>query len=293
MGRRKSSSAFSLFSFQDIITSVTAILILIMLLLAIELAQKRERKAATDPRVTRRGMEKVAEELEASVARLREDIAAAQLTQASYRTREQLERDLQQATDRLDQARLQRDDAMQTLRTAERARLAADANLASREADREEVRKLATSVAENRPEADRLEQANAIERERQARRRQEIEDRPKSGTQLVFNRPADSSRRPWLVELSSEGVVGVMLGSNTREVFGPSAVAGGPLDAWIARLQPVGDYCLLLMRPSAEPMLLDDVESKLEKAGIQYGIDFIGEDQMVRDGSSEAAAAYR
>jgi hypothetical protein len=293
VGRKKSSNAFSLFSFQDIITSVTAILILIMLLLAVDLTQKRQSKAAVDPGATRRKLEKCAEELEAAAAQMREQIAAAQRADVIFQTRNQLERQLKQATDRLDQATLQRDDALGTFRAAKRARVDAEATLASRADQRNQVRELTASVAENRCDADRLEKANAIERERQARRKQEIEYRPKSGTQLVFNRPADSSRRPWLVELSSEGVVGLMLGTNTRDVFGPSAVVNGLLDAWIARLHPVGDYCLLLMRPSAEPTLLDDVESKLEKAGIQYGIDFIGEDQVVRDGSAEAAAAGR
>lgn len=293
MARRKSSSAFSLFSFQDIITSVTAILILIMLLLAVELTQKRESKAAVDPGETRRKLEKVAEDLESSAAQMRQEMLVAQSDEASYATREQLEQRLKQATDRLDQARLQRDDALKTQSAAGRARADAEAKLVSRQADREHIQKLATSVAENKSEADRLEKANAAEQERQARRRQEIEDRPKSGTQLVFNRPADTSRRPWLVELSADGVVVVMLGTNVREVLGISAAADGSLDAFVARLQPVGDYCLLLMRPSAESMLLDDVEVRLQKAGIQYGIDFIGEDQAVRDGSAEAAATGR
>lgn len=290
MGRRKPAAAFSLFSFQDIITSVTAILILVMLLLAVELTRKRQGKAAADPGVTRRKLEKVVEELEATAARIREDIAAAHLAEASYQTREQLELQLQQSTDRLDQARLQRDDALKTLRIAERARVEAEAALASRDADRELVQSLTANVAEDRAEADQLERENASERQRQARRRQEVEDRPKSGTQLVFNRPADSSRRPWLVELSSEGVVAVMLGTNNREMFGDPAAADGPLAAWISGLQPAGDYCLLLIRPSAGATLLDDVESKLVRAGVQYGLDFIGEDQVVRDGSAEVTS---
>lgn len=293
MGRRKSSISFSLFSFQDIITSVTAILILIMLLLAVELAQKQEGKAAVDPGVTRRKLEMVIEELEAFAARLRQEIAIAQSAERMYATRDQLEQQLKQALDRLDQARLKRDDALRTLGLAERACADAEKRLASRAADREQILKLAENVAEDESKADRLDKENKAERERQARRRQEIEDRPKSGTQLVFNRPADTSRRPWLVELSSDGVIAVMLGSNTREVLRSPAAANGSLDAWVARLQPAGDYCLLLTRPSAELTLLDDVESRLEKAGIQYGVDFIGEDQVVRDGSAEAAASGR
>lgn len=289
MARRASVSAFSLFSFQDIITSVTAILILIMLLLAVELSQKQQAKTAADPGATRRKLVRIAEDLETSVSRLRKAVAAAQFEQSTARPRDQLESELQQVIERLDQARVQRDDAMNTLQIAERARGESEAKLAARDDQREQLAALAVSASRDQAEADRLEEQSAKEKDRQSRRRQEVEKRSKSGTQLVFNRPAASSSRPWLVELSSDGVVAVMLGTNTREVLGDPQPSGR-LDAWVARLQPAGDYCLVLTRPSAPATLLDEVEAKLAAAGIDYGIDFIGEDQVVWDGSVDAAA---
>lgn len=286
MGRKTSGSAFSLFSFQDIITSVTAILILIMLLLALELTRQRSTAAAGDPGATQKRLERIAADLEASVARLQDAVAAAREAEWDRRPREEWEQLARQATERLDVARLRRDDADSTLRAAERVRVEAESRLAAREADRNLLEKLQRRVAEDQTEADRLEQENDAERDRQAKRRQEIEERPKSGTELVFNRPADASRKPWLVELSSEGVVVVLLGTNSRESLGAALNPGGPFAAWITRLQPAGDYCLLLMRPSASPTLLHDVESALSSESIPYGIDFIGEDQVVMDGSA-------
>ena len=77
MGRKKTSGAFSLFSFQDIITSVTAILILVMLLLTIELITKRRAKSASDPVATRQHLDAVLEELESTVTRMRREAIAA------------------------------------------------------------------------------------------------------------------------------------------------------------------------------------------------------------------------
>lgn len=285
MGRKTSGSAFSLFSFQDIITSVTAILILIMLLLALELARQQATAAAGDPGATRERLERIAADLEANVARLQEDLAAAREAEWDRRPRDEWQHLARQATERLDLARLRRDDAASTLRAAERARLEAESRLAARDDDKKRLETLRGRVAEDQAEADRLERENAAERDRQAKRRQEIEERPKSGTELVFNRPADASRRPWLVELSSDGIVVVLLGTNSRESLGAASTAGGPFTKWLSRLQPLGDYCLLLMRPSASSVLLDDVESQLNAAGVAYGIDFIGEDQVVLDGS--------
>jgi len=48
MGRKKGGSPFSLFSFQDIITCVSGIIILITLILAVELTQRKQAKPAVE-----------------------------------------------------------------------------------------------------------------------------------------------------------------------------------------------------------------------------------------------------
>jgi hypothetical protein len=286
MGRRSAVTTVSLFSFQDIITSTTAILILIMLLLALQLSQRQQAAAVSDLGATVRTLDKMAEEQAAIVAHLRKQLAAAQAAAGERRPREEYEQAARDATARLDRVRLEREDAEQLARLAERRRLESEARLAAREADRELVDKSARQLAEDSVTADRLDRENAAEKQRQAKRRQEMDERPSSGTELVFNRPQDSAQRPWLVELSGNGVVVVQLGTNAPEPLGASWAAGSPLAAWCERLHPAGDYCLLLMRPSAAPEFLDAVETRLKEAGISYGIDFIGENQTVRDGTS-------
>jgi len=286
MGRRRASATISLFSFQDIITSTTAILILIMLLLALQLSQRQQTAAASDLGATIRTLERMAEEQAAIAAQLRKQLAAAQAAAGQRRPREEYEQAALDATARLDRARLEREEAEQLARLAERLQLESEARLAAREADRELLDKCARQLAEDSAAADRLDQENAAEKQRQAKRRQEMDERPSSGTELVFNRPQDSAQRPWLVELSGDGVVVVLLGTNSPERLGASWAAGSALAAWCDRLQPGGDYCLVLMRPSAAPEFVDAVEARFKDAGISYGIDFIGENQTVRDGTS-------
>lgn len=289
MGRRRASATISLFSFQDIITSTTAILILIMLLLALQLSQRQQTAAASDLGATIRKLERMAEEQAAIAAQLRRQLAAAQAASGERRPREEYEQAARDAMARLDRVRLEREDAEKLERVAERRRLESEARLAAREADRELLDKSAHQLAEDSAAAERLHRENAVEKERQAKRRQEMDERPSSGTELVFNRPEDSAQRPWLVELSGDGVVVVLLGTNAPEPLGASWAAGSPLGAWCDRLQPGGDYCLVLMRPSAAPELMDAVEARFKEAGVSYGIDFIGDNQTVRDGTSPSS----
>lgn len=285
MGRRKAVTTISLFSFQDIITATTAILILIMLLLALQLSQRQQSAAVSDLGETIRALERIAEEQAAIVAQLRKQLSAAQVAAGERRPREEYEQAARDATDRLDRARLEREDAEQLARLAERQRLESEARLAAQEGDRELLDKSVRQLVEDSAAADRLDHENSAEKQRQTKRRQEMDERPSSGTELVFNRPQDSAQRPWLVELSGDGVVVVLLGTNASEILGASWAAGSPLAAWCERLEPAGDYCLVLMRPSAAPELLDAVEARFKEAGISYGLDFIGENQTVRDGT--------
>ncbi len=55
--RNRSRAAFSLFSFQDIITAVTAIVILLVLILTLELISRRQQVAAADPAIGREALD--------------------------------------------------------------------------------------------------------------------------------------------------------------------------------------------------------------------------------------------
>lgn len=288
MGRRKPAAAFSLFSFQDIITSVTAILILVMLLLTIELVTRRRQQAATDPAASRRQIAATAGKLEAIVARLRDDVAARKAQRptrsldAAQAERERVQKEREAIQRRLDETHRVREAASKHAAEME-------AEAVERSGDIQSLENLEKQFASDSREAEMLDQANRLEQDRQDKRKREIADTPRSGTELVFNPPADSDRRAWLVELSGDGVAVVLLGGDRTERLGHDTAPGSGFGRWLSELTPDGDYCLLLVRPSTSDDMEEEVQHGLRDAGIRHGIDLIGEDQTVRDGSKAAA----
>ena len=284
MGRRKRAAAFSLFSFQDIITSVTAILILVMLLLSIELVSRRRQQAATDPNTTRRQMAATVARLESLTAGLRDEVTARR-AKRPVRSREAAHRELTRVREEFEATRRRHEETVETQVTVSRLRKDAEAVAAARAGDVEKVAQLERQTEVDRQQADRVEDANRKEKDRQAKRKSEIADMPRSGTELVYNPQADSNRRAWLVELSAAGITAVLLGGDRQEKLGLDVSDTSAAARWINELTPDGDYCLLLLRPSTPSSLEEEVSVRLREKGIRYGVDLIGEDQTVRDGT--------
>ena len=74
--RRTGNAAFSLFAFQDIITSVTGIMILITLILAIELMNRVEGTPQAQTKIQHQNIQKVNEELQKLIAAARANLDA-------------------------------------------------------------------------------------------------------------------------------------------------------------------------------------------------------------------------
>lgn len=287
--RRRSGPAFSLFSFQDIITSVTAILILFVLILALELVTRRYDEAAADSEMSRSALRQSAEALEGVILRLRDLIPADETMPLSPKTQGELERDV----------RILQDQARQAVAAAESARaveqraraLAAEAvvKLQGIQELRGDINRMREDAAVFNDEAAKLALDNANEADRLAQRREELAEQPSRGAELVFNAPVNSERQAWIVEVSSDGFVVVKLGTNERRVLGSDVGPGSEVGDWVAELDPDRDHALILVRPSGIEGNAD-VREMLSDAGVSFGIDFIGEGQVVRDGMGEAAA---
>lgn len=290
MRRRSGATApLSLFSFQDIITSVTAILILIVLILTLEWVARQQQAAASTPELPSRDLRAAVAELEDLVtrltARLPADaglvpaVAAAEVARDLRIVRDQVRR----AVAATESARAIEGRAAELLARARNA-------LAVQEAACGDVEGLAETAVEVEREAEGLAQENRRQRTRLAEKERELAKRPAPGTELVFNAPPDGGRQPWLVEVSAAGCNVVRLGSNTRVDLGTETDAESRLGDWTRSLRPDRDYVLLLVRPSGVKGYAA-ARSLLAERGIGVGVDFVGEDQDVRDGLAEGRAA--
>ena len=309
MGRRSlNGPAISLFSFQDIVTSVTAILILLVLILTLELIANKCREAAADPTQTREGLAAAIAELEAVLDRLQKSTPSkpvrvvGQPVAALEREERVLRDQLAWAEDRRDRAEQVQAAAEEMLESAiaalheqqqaaaEKAEeMAAERNAV--EADHAAAVKAATDLDARSEgmerDAEQMRRANAEKRGRLDDRSREIDDLPKPGTELVFRRPANREQEPWLLEVTNEGFAALRLGSGRVERLRPGCGEGSEFRQWAGRLAANRDYVLILARPSGVESA-QQARAVLEERRIAFGLDFIGEDQSVHDAASEA-----
>lgn len=288
--RNRSQAAFSLFSFQDIITAVTAIVILLVLILTLELITRRQQAAAADPGIGRAALEETIAELESLVGRLAAAAPTTKVLPLAARTRDEVEQDEKiirtqaaRAADRAAATRVEERRARE-LAAAEATRLAA------LRAAQGGVVTTSARAAALEAEAEVLARDNQRQAERLAGKPGDAEAETVPGAEIVFNASGEKDRQAWIVELSATGTAVVKLGTGRRQDLGRGAEPGTPLARWLAGLDRRRDHALLLLRPSGLDEL-DGVWNALADAGIPFGIDLIGEEQVVRDGKGEAKAA--
>lgn len=285
MGRKRRTAAFSLFSFQDIITAVTAILILILLIMTLALIEQKRSASAADGSASRSAIEGLIQDLTQQRNELRETIEAARATKRDQRSREVVEREIVGRQKDLDAIRGKRDDTDRTLRAARRLAGKLEQQVQDRQADFDRLAVVLREIEEMQAQAKEFEESNERERNRQLKQKEQIADRP-IGEVLVFNPGDESALQPWLLNVSSEGIAAIQLGQGRRIPLGADARTLA-FTKWLSERAVATDHCLILVRPSGV-RLLDDIEKKLRDKGLAFGVDLIAEDVAVRDGQAEA-----
>jgi hypothetical protein len=284
MSRRRSRQpSISLFSFQDIVTSVTAILILVVLILTLELIARKHHEAAADAGSSVAAISASIAELEALLdgaveSPIRQSVAAdpaAEMAREARTLEEQVARAHQQLAD--------------ARRIEAEARRLAD--VAATELTREQAQ--SDVVGDEERETERLSQEAAALHAANTASRERV-DAIKSGAiqppaaALVFKRPHDTDRQSWLLEASEDGYSALRLGTGQVARLGPGTGVGSRFVEWVATLNAAEDYVLILARPSGVEQAGAAADT-CEARGIPHGIDFIGEAQAVFDGASPAA----
>ncbi len=257
--RRIGTPVFSLFSFQDIITSVTGIMILITLLMTLELIQRTMQSPQNRTAEVVASLDQQIAETREAIEVLRERIREQQKEQTpdmflSVDTLQDRLNDIEDRTSRADR------DAI---------RLARQRQTTTSELSRQQ-----------QEQSSRTDEARQLaELQKKLKEKQQQLQKLSTGNRVVYNPARGTSKTQWLVELRESEIVAARLGVSQA----PHQFADVPgFRTWLSQLGSAGHYCMVLIRPSAVDRC-EEVLQALDEVRIQYGYDAIDDSTTVID----------
>lgn len=265
MGSRRRSSAppISLFSFQDIITSVSGVLIFLTLIMTLELVQRQQ---DSPPQKTR----EIVEDMSQAIATAEDEIRVLEATFAkqSAETNKRVSQN---------QADLQ----------SRKAEIGAEVRLAGTEVDRlQQELQRARVRAQQAQKVEPHEQQESARIEELAKQTAAIEAKLaelRSKNQLLYATPSGTNKVAWLMEVTGDRLLIARADQPKAEVVIDDASLDDRIERaadWARKLNAKQEYLVLIIKPSGieqHPELLD----ALEETRISIGFDLVEENQTV------------
>ncbi len=263
MGKRRSTSnSVSFFAFQDIITSVVGIFVLITLIMAIELAQSvADASEATSEGVSADLLKSLAS-LEAGIEEMQAEfdgLSSAQNAASGLNrfNREQALKDAQLRLQQIEQrsARVEQDldDAKQSLVEAKKIEAQLLAQGQAADAEREEMKRL----HDKRKEIERYSVVLEI-------------DKP-----LIFRDQTQEGRAVVLVKLDKDILVADSGSATTQRYSGTSRQT--KFSAWLAKTQLSSRQFLVIVKPAGVDDF-EEIKNSLDEARAIWGFDVAEQD---------------
>ena len=281
---RSKGSPISLFSFQDIITSVTAIMILLVLILTLEfISRTKYAGVANDHKLVAKQLIRSIKTLEHRLADLKTVTADAQKAArrvASFSAAEIA----QQNSAAIEKARrLERDlkQIKSTAKIAHMEQLSAESNLLECPIDPAEALQYSTAAEKANRQADRTESANQLEKQKLDDAEKQIRDHRPRAAAIVFNAPPGSAKEPVLIEVSKDGVAAIDASSEKARAFG-WGILGPPtsFEKWLVQRNAQKEYIVIILRPSGVDRY-GAVREAVLAANLEVGTELIGEAMAV------------
>lgn len=257
--RRKSNVAFSLFAFQDIITSVTGIMLLITMMLALELIKRKEESPPVQTQQTTDKVEDAIASNQNEIAQLRSLLAASD---------EQLKYDAETLR--------------RKLTSLKEANTVFSSQIENLEANQEETERRKNEAEEALSQTASPQQIQTMQ-QRVSELQQQLAEL-KESNRVIFNRPAGESKTPWLIEVSGQSIQVAQVG-----VAAPPQVFSAPaeLRAWASSHGVGSTYFVMMVKPSGLNQF-NIVKQDLEDLGFDIGYDLLSEDQQAIDAQTGA-----
>lgn len=266
--RRGGGPGISFFAFQDIITAVVGIFILITLILVLELAQRVE-SAAMAPTVDIQPIVETAQTLEQQIGLIRVEIE--QRSAMTQHTSELNAFNVQEKTEQMISAI----ETLESRTTASRAKISQLTSLQfEAEAEAKRVADEYEGLADERAERDQL-----ADRARRIREQTNVllgDDVP------IFRDVADDGRYLVLITIApGEIEIRDALLRSTKTFSGASR--GDDFESWLVGTSLGRRHLLIMVRPGGEGDLVT-IKAAADSAGAQYGYTVIGDNDSVRLG---------
>lgn len=270
--RARSTPGASFFAFQDIITAVSGVMIVIVLLLAVELMQRPEGEGRPSIAV-RNQLVAAIDEAHQQRRRLTEQVAEADrqfraLAAAPPRQLQaridELEREIEEFKRQIERQRAQSDEL-----TEQEQQVAAERFDA--QADEEELQRIQAQIDDLEERIDRL----------------------RSSERPLYGLPRGFRGEGWLVVVDAERIEAASLARRQRPIVFESSAGSlddGPAAPFLrwADLQDSGSsYWLLLVRPDGVDVF-DLLEPALRAQRLRYGFDLVAQDETILDPESGA-----
>ena len=268
MSRRgRSGPTISLFSFQDIITSVTAIVTVITLLLALDLVQRKQSKASDSSSAMAVILTERLERAEEELARLQNvaDTTDAVVREVASISPGDLRSEIAQRESTIEELKRERAQLQQqnlVWKAHEKAKLTEQFDLVPLKD--EQTR---TSVA-----------ATELER-------QQAEEAAENRT--IYSLPRGTKQEGWLAVVDADQIdvapIGRAAPPTTFVPTGLALIGSSAADnfgKWMDEKNLDRAYFLVLIRPGGAATF-DDVEEKLKSRRISHGFDLIDADQAI------------
>ncbi len=269
MSRRKRSTStrFSLFSFQDIITCVMGIMLLLTLLICLEITDTPSRSSSEVKART--------EELQTSVSNVQNELA-------------QLESRVQSNSSVLESGGLSNTQLLRDQQqSASAARDSAERELfALLEQSTTSVKNLdnATTSAQSQQSLTTAEIARLIE---DMKHQQQVLKQMQDGKRIIYNRYVGSADTCWIIEVNSDSSFQAAPVGKKQAPVSFSSI--DQLLKWTRQRHKEGAEFLVLLKPGAN-QAIDRIPGTLREEGIAHGYDLLGQDQTALDPVTGAAA---
>ena len=263
--RSRGGQPFSLFAFQDIITSVTGIIVLVMLILSLELLQRKPNTPDLDSHALLKQVQRALHTAHEEQIELQEHLQSDQaaVLAAAQLSPTELEHQRFQADRQLEQLERELAELAKQNAQAARDRGQLDAKLRERGGEVELVKQSRAEAAEAEAELAALQQTNRV----------------------IYNVPPDSEKTAWLVDISAARVLAAPVGERRRPLC--FEATGGlfetaPLLAWAEERRPDREYFILFVRPDGLAHF-KDLRAGLRARGFDLGFDLIPQGATVLD----------